>query len=483
MSDTTSAHSAECAARVLFAKVAAECIFASAKLLELDFARLIYSSEERRNALDLAVSDLLSCADKLYIARKPFRIPSPYSSLRLARTFAAPIDYARAIAGATFPIRCALSETITKIPDSSSSSSTTTTTISNTNNSDSSLHQQIRDVERDSFRFNQGGIISGSVVKYDGVKAALAAAIREAKIAASNATKSVPLIPNAISSSTTSSSIETPSLIDDEAIAATVLRLANRTVSGGEAFDAAAKLFLRTRPIGNEVLGDEVRPGRGASLVLRFDSSVSPGPITIDVEAGAFYVNEESTSGIVSSDTADTAVKYLRRLGEDGGVDVVTSVEECSQLQKALSESLNWSVGVKATITSTTFYQLLLDVGAEDDDEEEEGDNDHDIDEDDDEGGQEDEEWSSSEASLGLGITPSKLPRAKEKLQRRGLHVVGKVRATYLLKLGMNVNTPLSSLEGAEQGDDVVISSTLSHPVVADGSHVSIDCVCALDVS
>jgi len=481
MSDTTSAHSAECAARVLFAKVAAECIFASAKLLELDFARLIYSSEERRNALDLAVSDLLSCADKLYIARKPFRIPSPYSSLRLARTFAAPIDYARAIAGATFPIRCALSETITKIPDSSTSS--TSATISNTNNSDCSLHQQIRDVERDSFRFNQGGIISGSVVKYDGVKAALAAAIREAKIAASNATKSVPLNPNAISSSTTSSSIEAPSLIDDEAIAATVLRLANRTVSGGEAFDAAAKLFLRTRPIGNEVLGDEVRPGRGASLVLRFDSSVSPGPITIDVEAGAFYVNEESTSGIVSSDTADTAVKYLRRLGEDGGVDVVTSDEECSQLQKALSESLNWSVGVKATITSTTFYQLLLDVGAEDDDEEEEGDNDHDIDEDDDEGGQEDEEWSSSEASLGLGITPSKLPRAKEKLQRRGLHVVGKVRATYLLKLGMNVNTPFSSLEGAEQGDDVVISSTLSHPVVADGSHVSIDCVCALDVS
>ena len=463
---SSSAHSVECVARVLFAKVAAECVFASAKLLELDFARLIYSSDERRNALDLAVSDLLSCADKLYIARKAFRLPSPYSSLRLARTFAAPIDYARAIAGATFPIRCALSETITKSPSSSSSSKL--------NSSDASLHQQIRDVERDSFRFNQGSAITGSSLKYDGVKASLAAAIREAKLAAINAAKSVPL-------SSSSSSNET-CWVEDDVAAATILRLANRTVSGGEAFDAAARLLLRTRPAGNDLIGDEVRPGRGASLVLRFDSSVSPGPITIDVEAGAFYVSEDSTAGIISSDTADTAVRHLRRLGEDGGVDVVNSEDECDQLQRALSESLNWSVGVRATITSTTFYQLLLDVGAEDDEDE-----DHDVDaeeeEDDDDDDNDQREggldgWQDS-SSIGLVITPSKLPRAKEKLQRRGLHVVGKVRATFLLKLGMTVKSPTEEKEEDKESE----TRALSHPVVADGSNVLVDCVCALDVS
>jgi hypothetical protein len=465
MSEIISAHSAECVARVLFSKVAAECIFASSKLLELDFARLIYSSKERQTALDLAVSDLLSCANKLYIIRKAFRYPSPYSSLRLARTFAAPIDYARALAGALFPIRCALSESITKSPSSSNS-------ISNTNNSDSSLHQQIRDVERDSFRINQGVILNGSLLKYEGVKTVLTAAIHEAKCVAMNAAKAVPL-------STTCTTIPNTQSITDGIASSIILRLANRTVSGGEAYDAAARLLLRTRPIGNDTIGDEVRPGRGASLVLRFDSSVSPGPVTLDIEAGAFYVNEETSTGLVSSDIADTAVRHLRRLGEDGGVDVVTTDEECNQLQQALTESLNWSVGVRTTITSTTFYQLLLDVGANDDDDDEE-EEDVDVDALDDDN---DEDNKSQESSLG--ITPSKLPRAKEKLQRRGLHVVGKVRATFLLKLGMTVQQHQSTNDGETKETVKVddIQASLTHPVVADGSHVSVDCVCALDVS
>jgi len=124
----------------------------------------------------------------------------------------------------------------------------------------------------------------------------------------------------------------------------------------------------------------------------------------------------------------------------------------------------------------------LLDVGSEDDDNE-----DHDVDaeekeeEDDDENNQHEgglDGWQDS-SSLGLGITPSKLPRAKEKLQRRGLHVVGKVRATFLLKLGMSVKSPTEEKEEDKESE----TRALSHPVVADGSNVLVDCVCALDVS
>jgi hypothetical protein len=52
---------------------------------------------------------------------------------------------------------------------------------------DRSLHQSIRDVERDCFRVNQGAPLAGAAAGYAGVKAAVVAAVAAAREAAARA--------------------------------------------------------------------------------------------------------------------------------------------------------------------------------------------------------------------------------------------------------------------------------------------------------
>lgn len=140
-----------------------------------------------------------------------------------------------------------------------------------------SSHQARRDIERDSVLVN-GVLLSGSKLGYDGVVSAIALAIANAEADAKL------------------SAVESPeATVRLHALAASLLLVANRTASGGDAFEAASEMlagkadgaFARSLRAAAGMDCDSVLAAPPPPLTLVPDSASAP-PLEVDIDAGAF---------------------------------------------------------------------------------------------------------------------------------------------------------------------------------------------------
>lgn len=116
---------------------------------------------------------------------------------------------------------------------------------------DATVQQARRDIERDSLRLNGGAAISGSIAGYEGV----VALIRQSLMQADSMLGAPAVAPAAdgpdSSEAPVSATAAAAPLVEARAaaLAAELLRACNRTVSGGDAYEAASRL-LQPAPLG-----------------------------------------------------------------------------------------------------------------------------------------------------------------------------------------------------------------------------------------
>jgi hypothetical protein len=208
--------------------------------------------------------------------------------------------------------------------------------------------QAVRDVERDRFRVlhalrreedHDAPVLQGSVVGYAGVLAEVTDALLEAAAALDRGlgSASAPFSAGAVDTTDNKEAFEE--------LAAHLLRTGNRTVSGGDAYEAALKLLDPRASIAGSG-GSGGSGGLEASPVLLVADSHAAPPIDFVVEIHPF--EKASSVDDIASSTDFTALnKLLRTEGEGIRSELVSSY-------------LRWTVGARVTVRATTVYRMLL---------------------------------------------------------------------------------------------------------------------------
>lgn len=281
---------------------------------------------------------------------------------------------------------------------------------------DASEHQSRRDVERDVFSIN-GAVYQGATAGYGAVLKAVQDAVRSAQalLGASSGPRTGDRLGSGIAGAAGVNAddghrvggeqeIVADAAADDacKRIATLLLRLGNRTVSGGDAYEAATRLLIPSfspsapqQGGGTQGSKSTAAPGVHAvegtgvraelPLLLVADSQAAP-PIELTIDVGPYQTSHgASPSSSSMTGAAAAAAPSLAALQSlvswldlsaipiDGGADrngrspaaaghrQATSLLLLPALQAAVADGRRWRVGARCSITATTVYRLMVE--------------------------------------------------------------------------------------------------------------------------
>jgi len=197
---------------------------------------------------------------------------------------------------------------------------------------DGSTHQQVRDVERDTFLIN-GQLLQGSSVGFSGVlQACVEAASGAIKLEAASTT--APATHAGLS-----------------AAMAQCLRIANRTSSGGDAFEAALHF-----------LGLPVPPSLASALplVLTADSTCRAPPVELSISGGCWVrLPPAQHEGGEAASAAASGVQAARLLLE-AHPHLAGNGGQAAALEEAVAWACQLRRGFRVNISAATHYAVVL---------------------------------------------------------------------------------------------------------------------------